>query len=470
MSHNSKALKSGVWYTASNFLIKSLAFITTPIFTRMLSQEQFGAFNNYSSWQSILTVFVTLNLSATLISARYDFEKDLNRYNCSMLALGACSVLICGVITNVFGAFFSDLFELSRSYMNLMYLFLLFNPAIELFQSNERFFYKYKMSVLMALLLAVGTTGLSVLLIFIMPDRLLGRTLGAVLPTAFLGGAIIVFYIIKGKGIKLSYWKYALPICLPYIPHLLSLTLLNAMDKTMITKLCGSEDTALYSLAYTCGMIVVLFLTSLNTAFNPWLAEHLHSGEYEEVYRFSKKYILAFCGLAAGVMLFAPEALLLMGGESYMAAKYVMPPVAAGCVCQFLYTMFVNVEQYMKKTVGMAAASVSAALLNFVLNLVLIPKYGYIAAAYTTLISYLWLLAFHMFLVYRMKLGRIYDYKFILGVIGVNLAFTGIVNFVYTNFWIRGLLLLIYIGTFFLVLFKYRKMIFTFIKRRKVSE
>ena len=75
-----------------------------------------------------------------------------------------------------------------------------------------------------------------------------------------------------------------------------------------------------------------------------------------------------------------------------------------------------------------------------------------------------------MFLVYRMKLGRIYDYKFIFGVIGVNLAFTGIVNFVYTNFWIRGLLILIYIGTFFLVLFKYRKMIFTFLKRRKASE
>lgn len=88
MSNNKKALKSGVWYTAANFLMKSLAFITTPIFTRMLSKEQYGAFQNFASWQGIFAVFVTLNLGTTLISARYDFKKDLDRYITSMLALG----------------------------------------------------------------------------------------------------------------------------------------------------------------------------------------------------------------------------------------------------------------------------------------------------------------------------------------------------------------------------------------------
>ena len=183
-----------------------------------------------------------------------------------------------------------------------------------------------------------------------------------------------------------------------------------------------------------------LFLTSMNTAYSPWLAEHLDSGNYEEVYAFSKKYILAFSGIAVGVMIFAPEVLFILGGKDYMNAKYVMPPVSAGCICQFLYTMFVNIEQFMKKTVGMAVASTSAAVLNLVLNLWLIPKFGYIAAAYTTLASYFWLLVFHMILVRRMRLGKIYDYKFILGIVGAVLVFTAAVNYFYFSFTLRILL------------------------------
>ena len=74
MNNNIKALKSGIWYTMSNFLVKSIGFITTPIFTRILTKSEFGAYNNYVSWLSIVTIFVTLDLEATLISARFDFK------------------------------------------------------------------------------------------------------------------------------------------------------------------------------------------------------------------------------------------------------------------------------------------------------------------------------------------------------------------------------------------------------------
>ncbi len=148
-----------------------------------------------------------------------------------------------------------------------------------------------------------------------------------------------------------------------------------------------------------------------------------------------------------------------------MNAKYVMPPVSAGCICQFLYTMFVNIEQFMKKTVGMAVASTSAAVLNLVLNLWLIPKFGYIAAAYTTLASYFWLLVFHMILVRRMRLGKIYDYKFILGIVGAVLVFTAAVNYFYFNFTLRILLMAVYAGIFLFVLYRNRQVLLGFLKR-----
>ena len=120
-----------------------------------------------------------------------------------------------------------------------------------------------------------------------------------------------------------------------------------------------------------------------------------------------------------------------------MEAQFVIAPVAMGCVCQFLYTLFVNVEQYEKKTVGMAFASVAAAVLNFFLNAVFIPKFGYIAAAYTTLAGYLFLLAVHMLLVKRMGFGKAFSYGYVAGTVAVMMAVTLLVNYLYTNIMVR---------------------------------
>lgn len=46
------AIKAGFWYVASTFLLKSIAFITIPIFSRLLSKSDFGEFGNYANWQS----------------------------------------------------------------------------------------------------------------------------------------------------------------------------------------------------------------------------------------------------------------------------------------------------------------------------------------------------------------------------------------------------------------------------------
>ena len=87
------ALKAGVWYVISSIMVKAVSIITTPIFTRMLTHAEFGAFNNYTAWVSIVTVFVTLNLDSTLISARYDHEQDFDGYILSMLArFASCSM------------------------------------------------------------------------------------------------------------------------------------------------------------------------------------------------------------------------------------------------------------------------------------------------------------------------------------------------------------------------------------------
>jgi len=232
----------------------------------------------------------------------------------------------------------------------------------------------------------------------------------------------------------------------------------------MITRICGAEDNALYSLAYSCGAAITVFVVSLNTAFSTWLGEKLHNNEYDEIRKISKYYILFFVFIACGIILITPELLFVMGGNSYSDAIYVLPPVAFGCVCQFLYTMYVNVEQFKKKTVGMALASVIAALSNYGLNSLLIPRYGYIVAAYTTLISYALLLFIHMFLVKRIGLLRVYSTKTVFFVLLFMCCYTLIINHIIVNNTIRYSMLIVYALVSVLLMIRYRRILLNLLK------
>ena len=464
--HKHQAIKAGAWYTVSSFLIRGIGFITTPVFARLLTKAEFGLFNSFTSWLSIITIVVTLNLESTLISARYDYEDDLDGYIFSMLSLSTVSVIVWIAVVNCFQDFFSGFFNLHPVYINAMLLYLLFLPAVSLFQARERYLFEYKKTVAASLFIAIGSSLLSVILVLVLPDRLLGRIIGYVLPTIVLGFVFYVYFFQKGKKINISYWKYALPVCLPFIPHLLSLNVLNSMDKTMITRYCGAENNAIYSMAYTCGSMITLLMTSMNGAFAPWLGDKLNSNDCSSVRKVSGLYILCFCFLSVGIMALAPEALMVIGGEAYAEAKYVMTPIAMGCVCQFLYTLFVNVEQFRKKTGGMAVASILAAGINYVLNYLLIPKYGYLAAAYTTLIGYLCLLIMHMFLVYRLGMKDVYNYKMIALTIVVMLGVMLLMNQLYNHFLIRYLFVLIYCAILAAILVRNKAKIRQFIKGR----
>ena len=58
-----EAVKASLWFTICSILQKGISFITVPIFTRMLSTEEYGVISLFGAWQNIITIFATLNLS-----------------------------------------------------------------------------------------------------------------------------------------------------------------------------------------------------------------------------------------------------------------------------------------------------------------------------------------------------------------------------------------------------------------------
>ncbi|WP_176761960.1 lipopolysaccharide biosynthesis protein [Pseudobutyrivibrio sp. YE44] len=430
-------LKSSFWYLFSTILLNGINFIVTPIFTRIMSTNEYGIYNNYCSWQSIFAVFVTLNLGVTLMSAYGDYKSDIKRYSYSMTVLMCLSTLLWLVLFTLFRKPLMSWTTLEMKYLYMILASSIGASILSMFQSYQRMEFRYKTSTAISIIIALANTGLALALVLSMKGKAFGRIIGTTLPT-FLFGLVLFFYFAKGAhGIKTSYWKYAVPLALPYVPHSLSMTLLNSMDKTMITKMCGNEKTAIYSVAYTCGSIVIVVLMAINTAYSPWLREKVEQDAHAKVRKFSYLYVGIGVSICLMVILFAPEIILLFGGSKYKDSVYVLPPIAMGCMLQFLYTMFVNIEQIQKHTVEMAFASATAALVNLGLNFLLIPRFGYLAAAYTTLVGYLVLLLIHMHVVKKIKMDHYYNYKFIYGLVVVMVTFSIFANTIYGNIFVR---------------------------------
>ncbi len=463
-------LKAGLWYTVCNFLLKGMAFITSPIFNRLLTKTELGDFSNITSWITILSVLTSFDLAQSIIRSKLEHGDDVDSYMWSILSFSTIWALICYGVVCLFPSFFVNLFQIEMKYIHVMFWYFLVTPAYSMLITKQRTFYKYKMFVLLTAVSMIMSLLLSLILVLVMEDKLAGRMYGFYLPCIVMYALIYVYIVVKGKKIKLKYWKYACVICLPLVPHELSLYMLSASDRILLKRICGAEIAAVYSVASNCYHISTILFSSMNKSFAPWLLECLHLEKYEDIRKTAKRYIGIFLALSVGLLLFVPELILIFGGKRYMEAVYCLPPLIASCVFQFVYAMYVNIEFYEKKTFGVAIATFIATALNIILNLIFIPlmkEQGFVVAAYTTLVGYMVLFILHFFIVKHMGLTHVYDTKFVLMCLGGFLGLSFVMNFFYQFYLIRYIVAGVYVAALGVFAYRNRKLLLSMLRKKK---
>lgn len=464
---NSKnVIKAGIWYTITNFLTKGAIFLTTPIFTRLMSRTDIGAFANLTSWFQVLASLTTFDMAVSLGIARFDYREELNRYTSSVLVYGTCITALFYGIVLLNMDFFCSLFSIRPYALHIIFIYMLVYPSLQMYQSLNMFQYRYVASTIVSLFSVIISVGAALFMTIRMEEKLYARTVGYFVPLTLLCLGIYVYLMIHGKGVSMKYFKYAVAISFPMIWHALALQLLAAGDRIIITRYLGEEKNALYSVAYTCSLVASVLWNSMNSAWSPWSTERMDAGETEQIRKASRPYILLYSAAVLALLLVTPELLWIMGGEGYIQAKYVMPPVVVGCVCQFVYSLYINAEFYLKKQKRIAAGTLSAAALNVGLNIIFVPRFGYVVAAYTTLFGYLCLFVFHFVSLNLLKKGHWYDGKFNWMVVGIFLLVIPVVNFLYSHTTLRYISVGVLLLCGAVVAYRYRDFIITFLKKK----
>lgn len=154
----SAPVKASIWFTICNVVQKGIALISTPIFTRIMTTQQYGVYTIYQSWYQVLTIFATLNLSAGVFNnglTKYPDKK--NRLVSSLQGLSTTVTFLLFLIYIAYPKFWNDIFGMSTLFVVAMFAQLLLEPAYLFWSAEQRYRYSYKNLIFTTMIIAIGS-------------------------------------------------------------------------------------------------------------------------------------------------------------------------------------------------------------------------------------------------------------------------------------------------------------------------
>ena len=431
-------IRKALDYTAGSFFNKLLLILFIPIFTHFMVPEEYAVYTNLMIFFSFTGLIYFLGMQQAIISF-YHSEKT-NEYKFSMISSVYITLILVGLILSLFIIFFKkELSLLITRTTEYDYLFiwlaviLFFNSIYSITLSFLNIMERSKNYVILS---AVQNT----IVLFLVIISTLGKTFRLDHYFKFFAFATIIAAIISivnmlsilskisisktkrkifSMKIVASLFKFGIVM----IPGTFALIILRASDRYMLTYLSANSlyDVGIYAVGYRIGMIMQFLVSIVSLVYYPYAMRIADQPGAKESYRSIFKYfIISGSILGFLIIFFSPEIFQIFINRSYSEAIKV---VFFGVISNFLLGAFniINISFYLKKKAGNIALAVGiGAILNIILNYVLIPKYGMYGAGFSSIIAYLFIVIFN-FSIAR----RIYNigYKFIYLIIALAVLF-----------------------------------------------
>lgn len=463
------AVKAGAWYVASTFLLKSIAFITIPIFSRLLSKSDYGEFGNYANWQAMLVILTGAELYNSLSRAYYDYKEDYDRFVSSVTMLTFFFTAAFYVLFLLSGSWIYRVVKIPPQFVHILFFTLFCSACKTLFMARERTLYRYKSVAAISAIDTVIPTAIAVVLVMLAPEssRLGARIYGFYLPSAMVGLFCAGLMLLRGRTFKAEHCKYALMLSIPLLLHYLTISLLTSTNTIITKNIGGAELSAEVSMATSVLHILTMLFTSLSGALTTWLMDNLEQKQEDKVRRESLVYLLGLAVVSIGVILIAPEVLAILGGSQYASAVVLIPGMVFAAFLQTVTTIFTIILTYDKNVVKTAVFSGIMAVASVAAKVFLFPYYGVMCLPAVNIVVCAALFFINYLLVCHAGYRRAIDLRKYALATGFVLLFMVFSAFLYSHNIIRWTLILIGIAGLLVVTCLFRDKLRTALKKNK---
>lgn len=390
-------------YTIGEFGLKLVSLLGLPLVASLLTVDEFGKTETAASIISICSILIVLGLDTAL--KRIYFDKDINYSSFIKFALRFYFVLslIFLVLLGIINLFFLILkikFDFGLLLLNITILASIFIGFKSIYISDLQIKRKSIKVSLINLIDAISNLIFSIVFLKLISPSAEMRLfvillISIILFTYYISSLNKVRKEANEKIFYRKYLKYIVVYGMPITINQIAGFALGFIDRFMIIAFFGFTDTGLYSYAYKIGMVVIVFTTIVSQTMLPEFFERLNANDINRVKSLIREFSSYGIEATAVLMLLHKEIVLLLTPSSYVSSTYIVFIIFLGYLCTYLYNFYTQIEYYYKKTKIITIVSFSGAVINIILNLILMHFFGYEVAAITTFISFTFIYIAH---------------------------------------------------------------------------
>ena len=398
MASFKKVLKNSTIYGLVTILQKGINLFLLPVYTVYLTTTDYGILAVVNSYIALLSIFFSFGLARSTVRFYFIYKDDKEKVKelwGTIITFIYSSSVIVFLIFFVFKKYLIIPFTKGINFYPFVLLGLIsitLTPAFIIYQSTlpaRHNATKYSINNISRFL-----TRLLLVISFVVVLKM--SATGVLLATAITSLIFFIYTIFSFKkeiklGINKKMLSETLKYSLPLLPMALSGWIFGMIDKIFLNNLKSTSSAGIYNIGFQFGFIMILIVNSIHVAFKPWFYENMELGDKgkRKIIKSAELFVLFYGSVALLISFFGQEILQIMVTENFREGWKVIPFISfsfvfSGIQYFFGYPIFYNI----KKTKYLNIPIFVGAGINILLNILLIPKYGMIGAAITTLIAH----------------------------------------------------------------------------------
>ena len=432
-------------YGISTIVGRFLGFLLVPFYTNVksINPTDFGIYSNVYAYLAFLNIVFIYGMDASYMKyASLNEEKDRRATfsNAYIFVLG--TTIIFAAIMYLLRAQFTSLMEIPEKY-NRLYMYVIgiliydtlaLVPFADLRLSRRAG--KFSSIKLANILINLALNFILVLKYNLGIEAIFIANLVA---SAFSFSAVTP-EIFKKLSLKIdkALLKTMLKFAIPYLPASLAAMVVQVVDRPVVLALTNEATLGIYQANYKLGIFMMLFVSMFQYAWQPFFLNNAKEKNAKEIF---SKILTLFLIVSSLVWIiltlfvedfarfqFLPGKSII--GREYLGGIAIVPIILLGYLFNGIYYNFQAGIYIEEKTKYFPYVTGAGAVVNVVVNLILIPIMGIIGAAIATLASYL-VMALSLFL-FSQKVYKInYEYDKIFKILALIFITGGIYYYLY---------------------------------------
>ncbi|MCC9296350.1 polysaccharide biosynthesis C-terminal domain-containing protein [Clostridium sp. WLY-B-L2] len=396
MPEKKSFIKVGIIYAIGQVLSKAISFILLPIYTRQLGTVGYGQLSLADTVLDFINTFVILSIYSGYIRFYREYKgEERNKLRNTAINFALILTIIDLIILMIFGRTIANIiFSFNNSYkiFALIIIRSLLSQFVILLMCDYNLNYEAVITVTINLVMLIMNLILSIYFVVYKKQGIIGVYSGYILSILMV---LIYLVMVNVRNFKFEIDKKMLKYMLTFsgglLPCNVSGTILTLADRYFLAGYRNYSEIGIYSVGYKFGMLIQpLFVDPFKSIFTPykfqiWKDDDA-SVKFNDMY---KKYHFFGCLIIIFIALYSRIIISIFTTKDYMDAYKIIMLIL------FSYFLYGENEFYSlgiqikNKTYLTGIIMLLGGMINIILNVILIPKFGMYGAAVATLISYL---------------------------------------------------------------------------------